>query len=445
LQLKASLVSLGCAKNLVDSEVMLGILAEKGFVITGNEAEADVIIVNTCGFIGSAKEESINTILDLAKYKEDGNCKALVVTGCLGKKYKDELKDELPEVDAIIGTNEVPQIAEVVEAALKGKSTFKANESEFIYNHELPRVQTTPTYSAYVKIADGCDNCCSYCVIPEMRGKFRSRPLESIVKEVEALALRGVKEINLIAQDSTRYGEDLYGHYKLAQLLQELNNIEGIVWIRILYCYPTHFNDELIETMAKTPKVCKYLDLPLQHADNDILRKMNRKGTREDIINLIHKLREFMPDITLRTSFIVGLPGETETKFQELLDFIQDIKFDRVGVFTYSREEGTPAYSMEQVPDNIKEERYHQLMSLQREISLERNRKWLGKKIVVLVEGKSVEKEELCIGRTEGDAPEIDGNIYFTGNYQPGDFVTVKVIEAYDYDLLGEVVYESGQ
>ena len=445
MQLKASLVSLGCAKNLVDSEVMLGILAEKGFVITGNEAEADVIIVNTCGFIGSAKEESINTILDLAKYKDEGNCKALVVTGCLGKKYKDELKEELPEVDAIIGTNEVPTIAEVVKAALEGNSTYEANESEFIYNHELPRVQTTPTYSAYVKIADGCDNCCSYCVIPEMRGKFRSRPLESIVKEVEALALRGVKEINLIAQDSTRYGEDLYGHYKLAQLLRELNSIEGITWIRILYCYPTHFNDELIETMAKTPKVCKYLDLPLQHADNDILRKMNRKGTREDIINLIHKLREFMPDITLRTSFIVGLPGETEHKFQELLEFVQDIKFDRVGVFTYSREEGTPAYNMEQVPENIKEERYHQLMSLQREISLERNRKWLGKKIKVLVEGKSADKEELCIGRTEGDAPEIDGNIYFTGDYQPGDFVTVKVIEAYDYDLLGEVVYESGK
>lgn len=446
MQIKVSIVSLGCAKNLVDSEVMLGLLADQGYQIIGEEKEADVIIVNTCGFISSAKEESIETILDVANYKKEGNCKVLIVTGCLGKKYKDELKEELPEVDAILGTNEVPKIVEAVEAALKGQGIFEATKPEFLYNHELPRIQSTPTYSAYVKIADGCDNCCSYCVIPELRGGFRSRPMESIIKEVEALALRGVKEINLIAQDSTRYGEDIYGKLKLAELLKELNNINGIEWIRILYCYPTHFTDELIKVMANTPKVCKYLDLPLQHADDEILEAMNRRGSQGDILKLINQLRESMPDITIRTSFIVGLPGETEEKFETLVNFVKQVKFDRVGVFTYSKEEGTPAFEMKgQVPEEIKQQRYHTLMSLQQEISYERNQKWLGKVITVLVEGKSVDDEELCIGRSEGDAPGIDGNVYFAGNYQPGDFVQVKVVKAYNYDLLGEVVYESGQ
>jgi ribosomal protein S12 methylthiotransferase len=446
LKEKVGTVSLGCAKNLVDTEVMLGILKEAGYDITPEASEAEVLIVNTCGFISSAKEESINTIVDLAQYKE-GKCKALIVTGCLGQKYKDELARELPEVDAIIGTGQVAEIATVVERVLEGKErVVEVTKPDFIYDHHLPRVQSTPGYSAYVKVADGCDNCCSYCVIPELRGHYRSRPMESIVEEVKRLAAQGVKEIMLIAQDTTRYGQDIYGEYKLVELLGKLKDIQGVAWLRLLYCYPTHFSDELIEFMANNPKVCSYLDLPLQHCNDSILAQMNRRGNKAQLVGLINKLRAKMPQMVLRTSFIVGLPGETEDRFQELLDFLKEMEFDNVGVFTYSREEGTPAAEFpDQIDEETKEDRYDRAMALQLTISQNKNQGHIGKIMEVLVEGEVTEEPGMYLGRTQGQAPDIDGKVYFKGHgYQPGDFVRVKITEGFDYDLMGEVTHELG-
>ncbi|MHB8171640.1 MAG: 30S ribosomal protein S12 methylthiotransferase RimO [Thermincolia bacterium] len=442
---KVGVVSLGCAKNLVDTEVMLGVLTESGYQITPEASEAEVLIVNTCGFISSAKEESINAIVELAQYKVEGKCKALIVTGCLGQKYKDELADELPEVDAIIGTGQVAQIGQVVERVLNGhERVLEVSKPDFLYDHNLPRVQSTPGYSAYVKIADGCDNCCSYCVIPELRGNYRSRPMESIVLEVKNLATQGVKEIMLIAQDTTRYGQDLYGEYKLVELLEKLMKIEGVTWLRLLYCYPNHFTDELIEFMAANSKVCKYLDIPLQHANDRILMNMNRKGNRQQNVELVNKLRSKMPDIVLRTSFIVGLPGETEEDFEELLAFMGDMKFDHVGIFIYSREEGTPAAEFSnQVPEEVKEQRYDRAMALQLSISQEKNQCWIGKRLRVLVEGAVPGEPGTFYGRSEGNAPEIDGKIYFNGTeFQPGDMVAVLITQGFDYDLMGEVADE---
>lgn len=435
---KIGAVSLGCDKNLVDTEVMLGILREAGYEITNQPEEADVLLVNTCGFIGPAKEESIRTILEMAEHKK-GRCRALVVTGCLAQKYKEELLTELPEIDAIIGTGDIPEVAAAIRRALEGERVEQVGKPSFLYDHSLPRVLATPGYTAYLKIAEGCSNCCSYCVIPEVRGPYRSRPMESVVAEAGGLVARGVKELILLAQDTTRYGKDIYGEYCLAALVRQLARIEGLSWIRLLYCYPTLITPELIETVAGEDKVCKYLDIPLQHVDGGILRKMNRQGNREETAALIRKLRERIPGLTLRTTFMVGFPGETEAQFQSLYEFIAEIEFDRVGVFAYSREEGTPAARMrQQVPEEVKEERRHRLMARQQEISRKRNKMWIGRTVTALVEKTG--RGGKCTGRTERDAPGIDGQILFAGHgLTPGDMVPVKVTGAGAYDLTGEL------
>jgi len=440
-QAKCALVSLGCPKNQVDAEVMLGLLKQKGYEIVNKKEEADILIVNTCGFIGPAKEESIDTILSLAQYKEEGTCKGLIVTGCLAQRYKDELVEELPEVDAFLGTGDFSQIVEIVEQILAGKRALVVNpEPEFIYDHLIPRVYSGEI-SAYVKIAEGCDNCCTYCVIPQIRGRFRSRTIDSIKKEVEHLISLGFREIILIAQDTTRYGEDIYGQLMLPELLRELSSLPGQYWLRLLYCYPTRFTDELIEVIASEEKVCKYIEMPLQHAHDEIIKKMNRQGNRQEITQLLQKIRERVPGVALRTSFIVGFPGETEEHFQALLEFIREIRFDRVGVFTYSQEEGTPAAELaDQISEEVKEARFHQTMQLQQEISLSRNQEWEGRLIDVLVEGPNPDIPETLIGRSHRDAPEIDGVVFIDkGQAKRGDFVQVKVKRGLEYDLIGEI------
>jgi len=444
--LKAGIVSLGCAKNLVDTEVMLGILDREGIKIVSDPAEADIIIINTCSFISSAKEESIDTILQMAAYKKQGNCKAIIVTGCLSQRYKEELLQELPEVDALLGTDEWGRIAEAVQNALAGRRTAFVEFSGKIYDAENPRIQTTPSHSVYVKIAEGCDNCCSFCVIPLVRGSFRSRKIESIVAEVKELASKGVKEINLIAQDTTSYGRDIYGSFRVADLLKELTNIEDIRWVRLLYAYPSFFTDELIEIIASEPKICKYIDIPLQHADNTVLQAMHRSGTQEEVVKLLQKIRQRIPGVAIRTSFIVGFPGEDDAKFNKLFEFVKKIRFDHVGVFIYSQEEGTPAAEMAyQVPEDVKEERYHRLMELQTQISQSLNQALVGKKMDVLVEGQSEDQQDIIFGRTERDAPDIDGKIYMTkrAGVKPGDMVVVEISEGYAYDLSGEIVDEN--
>lgn len=442
MAVKVAIVSLGCAKNQVDSEVMLGILNRRAYEIVENPAEADLVIVNTCGFITAAKEESIQTILEIAQLKTKGSCRALIVAGCLAQKYKHELLAEIPELDAVMGTGEVEMVAAIADKVLGGERVEQVGTPEFIYSHEMPRVRLTPKYSAYVKVAEGCDNRCSFCVIPDLRGHYRSRTLESIVTEVKDLAAGGVKEIFLIAQDTTRYGLDLYGEFKLPELIRLLTPIHGIEWIRLLYCYPTHFTQELIEVMAAESKVCHYVDLPLQHADEQILHQMSRRGSVSEVEELINRLRRAMPDLCLRTTFIVGFPGETTAQFNNLMEFVARMRFDRVGVFTYSQEEGTPAgMRTDQIPQEIKEERYDRLMSLQSGISAEINRGFVGKIIRVLVEGKTGDPAQPYVGRSERDAPEIDGQVYFTGNeLEIGQMVDVRVIEADTYDLIGEVV-----
>jgi len=439
---KINILSLGCAKNLVDSEVMTGLLREAGYTATDCVEEADILLVNTCGFINAAKEESVNAILEAAGYKKEGRCKALVVTGCLAQRYKDELLHEIPEIDGLVGTGELPRIARVVKEALEGKRPAFVDSPSFIYNHEMPRVISTPSYTAYIKVAEGCDNRCAYCAIPMIRGTYRSRTIESIVSEARDLSGKGVKEINLIAQDITRYGLDLYGKHRLDELLIELAGLEKLSWIRLLYAYPTHFTDRLIDVIAGTDKICKYLDIPLQHADDVLLRSMNRRGTCRDILRLIERLRESIPGLALRSSFIVGFPGETEERFQTLVDFVKTVRFDRIGVFAYSPEEGTPAAAMPgQVPDEIKEERKDRLMRIQEEISLEKNRAKIGKIISVLIEGKDQTEQEIYFGRTEADAPEIDGAVLVKGcGLNPGDLVQVRVTHAYEHDLIGEVI-----
>ncbi len=441
MSLKVAVVSLGCAKNLVDSEVMLGILSRSDFQVEENPAAAEVIVVNTCGFINAAKEESVNTILEMAQFKEKGKCRALIAAGCLAQKYKDELRAEIPELDGITGTGEVDRIAEIVSRALQGEKVDLVDTPRFLYDHQAPRLRLTPGYSAYIKVAEGCDNRCSYCVIPEMRGSFRSRPMESIVSEAKELAMSGVKEILLIAQDTTSYGRDLYGQYRLPDLIRQLALVEGIEWIRLLYCYPTYFSQELIDVMASESKVCKYVDLPLQHADDAILKYMHRRGKISEVEDLIYRLRRAMPGLALRTTFIVGFPGETEANFENLLDFMQRVRFDRVGVFTYSQEEGTPAGEREdQIAEDIKEERLDRLMSLQSGISAEINAKWIGKTVQVLVEGSTGDPQRPYVGRTERDAPEIDGQVYFTGpNVRAGEMVNVRITAVDTYDLIGEV------
>lgn len=438
--MKAGFVSLGCAKNLVDTEVMLGIMQKHGIELTANPADADILIVNTCAFILSAKEESITTILNLAEYK-NGKCRALIVAGCLGQLYKENLLDEMPEVDAIIGTGAWNRIMEAIEESLSGRRVTLIGEREIIYDAKTPRIRTTPDYTAYVKIAEGCNNRCSFCSIPLIRGRQISRPIEDIKSEVERLSAQGVKEVNLIAQDTTAYGTDLYGKPQLVELLRELVKVEKIRWIRILYAYPRRFTDELIDLIADEEKICKYVDLPLQHASDKILKLMNRPDNRASIETLLNKIRERIPNVAIRSTFIVGFPGETDEDFLELKNFLQEQRLDKVGVFTYSREEDTAAYDLpDQISEEVMQERYHELMSLQSLISQEINESLEGRELEVLIENRDEEVPEVVAGRSYRDAPEVDGIIYIEndGRSKAGDIVRVKVLAGFVYDIAAE-------
>ncbi len=441
--LKAGFISLGCAKNLVDTEVMLGLLATNDIKITDNPHEADILIINTCSFIDSAKEESISTILQMADYKKHGNCKCLIVAGCLGQRYQQELLDELPEVDAIIGTGAWHRIIEAINDTLVDhKRVLLVGETNTLYDETMPRINTTPFYSAYVKIAEGCSNCCSYCIIPKVRGSFRSRTMESIIAEVKNLVATGVKEINLIAQDTTSYGRDLYDSPKLTTLLKELVKIDGLMWVRLLYCYPKYFSNELIELIATESKICKYIDLPLQHANDDILKAMLRQDGRKDIETLLTTLRAKIPGITIRTSFIVGFPGETEEHFEDLKHFIMEQKFDRVGVFTYSQEDDTIAANLpHQLSDEIKQERYHSLMTLQCQISEQLNQGLEGTVLDVLIEQVNINESEIVVsGRSYREAPDVDGQVYVEKAMEckPGDVIKTRIVQGFTYDVVAE-------
>lgn len=445
--MKIGVVSLGCPKNLVDSETMLGLIHEEKYEITNDPSEAEIIIVNTCGFIESAKEESINTILQMAEYKKSGSCKYIIVTGCLSQRYAEELFSELPEADAIAGVEVYDEIGSIIKRVMNGERFIMLERSkpDVIYTSKetfLPRILTTPSYTAYLKIAEGCDNCCSYCAIPKIRGPYRSKPMEQVLKEAKALADNGVKELIVVAQDTTRYGEDLPGgKLLLADLLKELNKIESLKWIRVMYCYPNNFTDELIETFASLDKVCKYVDLPLQHASNRLLASMNRYDTREEVETLLAKLRKRIPGIVIRTTFIVGFPGETDADFEELKEFVEQQRFENAGVFAYSQEEGTVAGAMpNQIPDEIKQERYHDLMALQAQISEEIHKDTEGQTLEVLVEGIEEDGSGLHYGRSYREAPDIDGLVFIEnpGDIKPGCFVKVNILQGFTYESVGE-------
>ena len=441
--LKIALESLGCSKNLVDAEIMMGILNRKGYKLVGNMEEADIALVNTCGFIESAKQESIQTILEIAQLKETGNLKLLIVTGCLAQRYSDELKEEIPEIDAIVGTGSYQNIDEIVAGLEKENKIVSLNDIEFAFNEELPRYVSTPSYMAYLKISEGCDKHCTYCIIPKLRGKQRSRKIEDIVSEAKDLASRGVKELVVIAQDSTMYGSDIYGKAVLPELLEELAQIEGIKWIRIMYSYPESITEELVQVIKKYDNICNYFDMPIQHASNKILKLMNRHTTKEDILSKVEMIRKNIPDATLRTTIITGFPGETEEDFEELLDFAETVKFDRLGAFAYSREEGTAADKLpNHIDDEVKEQRRDRLMMLQQGISQEVMANKIGKTFEVLIE-EQIEKN-VYMGRTEGDAEEIDSIVYVKSKKQinPGEFVKVEINNALEYDLMGDVVDE---
>lgn len=437
--MRVAVASLGCAKNLVDAEQMMGRLLQAGHQLTDREAEAEIILVNTCGFIGPAKEESINTIIELGRMKEEGRCRALIVTGCLSQRYREELLDELPEVDAVLGTGDYPKIVEVIERALSGERVIEIGRPVGDYPEALPRQLSASGPSAYLKIAEGCDNACSYCVIPSLRGRYRSRALDKIVAEARVLAGSGVKELIVIAQDTTAYGLDLWGEPRLDRLLGRLDGVDGIEWIRVLYSYPTNFTDRLIEAMACRPRVVKYLDIPLQHGADRVLKEMNRRGDPAAILRLLDKLRVAIPEIVLRTSLIVGFPGETEDDFEELLDFIRAIRFDHLGVFTYSREEGTPAGGRaDQVPEEVKRERYRQAMEVQQRIAFEKNSSQIGREVRLLIEGVDVRRPGRYQGRWAGQAPGIDGLTFLkgeVGSYRIGDLVPARIIKTHGYDM----------
>ena len=437
--MKIGMVSLGCPKNLVDSEVMLGLIREKQLEITNDTAEADLIIVNTCGFIESAKEESINTVLQMAEYKQNGSCKYLVMTGCLGQRYADELFESMPEVDAIVGTDSFTDIGWVIDQVMAGKRLKHLQKLESKNVAMPPRMLTTPGYMAYLKIAEGCDNCCSYCIIPQLRGPYTSRPYDEVLAEAKALAESGIKELIVVAQDTTRYGEDTTGKLLLPQLLRDLNALEGIRWIRVMYLYPNNFTDELIEAFATLDKVCKYIDIPLQHASDRLLDSMNRFDTRAQVEELLDKLRKRVPGITIRTTFIVGFPGETEEDFAELLDFVEKQRFENAGVFQYSQEEGTVAGAMEnQIAPEIKENRYHELMALQAGISEEIHQEREDAELEVLVEG--FDEDNLAFGRSTHEAPDIDGTIFIENaeGLAVGDMVRVRILQGFTYEMVGE-------
>ena len=443
MKCKIGMVSLGCAKNQNDAEIMLGILLQDGCEIVAEPSQADVIIVNTCGFIESAKRESIDALLEMAEYKED-KCRLLIASGCLAERYSEEIAKEIPEVDAIVGTGDYDRIAEAIKKAFDGEKPIICGHKDRTPEERLPRVLSTPPYTAYLKIADGCDNNCTYCAIPKIRGKFRSRAIDDIVSEAEELAENGVKELILIAQDTTRYGVDLYGKYSLDRLLEELVKIEKIQWIRVHYYYTEAITEGLITTMAKYDKICNYIDMPIQHINNTILRRMARRTTREETIEKIRMIREKMPDCTIRTSIIVGFPGETEEQFNELYEFIKNIRFDRMGVFAYSQEEGTPAAEFEdQIDEETKQKRLDALMTLQQGISLEMNRAKIGSVIEVIVEGYDADNF-LFYGRSRGDSIDVDGKVYFgtENEVDEGDIIKVKIVDADEYDLTGQRVEE---
>lgn len=435
------LISLGCAKNQIDAEHMLASLDEAGFEIVDYVDGCDAVIINTCGFIDDAKKEAIENILDMVELKNEGIIGKIIVTGCLAQRYKDEILDEMPEVDAVIGIGANGDIVDIVSKTIEGENT-----AVFPPVCELPldsqRILTTPSYWAYIKIAEGCSNCCTYCKIPSIRGAMRSRSIESIVEEARQLAELGVKELIVIAQDTTAYGIDIYGEYKLPQLLRELCEIDGIEWIRLLYCYPDKLTDELIDTMAQNKKILHYIDLPLQHCSNKILSAMNRKGTKEDIISVISKLRAKMPDVVIRTTFITGFPGEGEEEFEELDLFVNEMEFDRMGCFSFSAQDGTPAAEMDgQVEEDVKIRRGEILMDDQYLIMQEKNNRRIGEEYDVLVEGYDA-YTDTYFGRTYMDAPEIDGTVHFSakGDYDEGDFVKVEILGVNEYDLVGKAV-----
>lgn len=435
-------VSLGCAKNLVDTETMLGLLRQAGYEITKDTAHAQIILVNTCGFIGDAKEESIDTILSMAKFKQEGECCLLIVTGCLAERYRSEILQELPEVDAVVGTGDFVNICGVVERALSGETVQLYGHVDASLPEGLPRMTSTAPYTAYLKIADGCDNRCTYCVIPSLRGPYHSRRMEDILREAESLVDSGVRELILIAQDTTRYGIDRYQRPMLAALVERLCQIENLHWLRLHYCYPEAVTDELLEAMAGSDKVCRYLDIPIQHASDTVLKRMGRRTDRAQICALLAKIRTKMPDVTLRTSLIVGFPGETEQQFEELKAFVREARFDRLGVFAYSKEEGTPAAKLGgQLSEKVKQKRRGQLMELAQQISLEKNEEKVGREIEVLCEGFDAENF-LYVGRSRADSPDIDGLVYFGAarEVEPGEFVIVRLLCAEEYDLIGEMV-----
>ena len=435
-------ISLGCDKNLVDTEVMLGLLASKGHQMTDDETQADVIVINTCCFIHDAKEESIQTILEMAEYKKEGRLKALSVTGCLAQRYKNEIVEEIPEVDAVLGTTSYDKITEAIDEALKGHVMVEMTDIDALPKVETTRLVTTGGHFAYLKIAEGCDKHCTYCIIPKIRGNFRSVPMEQLLKEAKELAEQGVKELILVAQETTLYGKDIYGEKSLPKLLKELCKIPGIQWIRILYCYPEEITDELIQVMKEEKKICHYLDLPIQHASNAILKRMGRRTSKEQLVEIIAKLRREIPDIALRTTLITGFPGETEEQHEELLDFVDEMEFDRLGVFTYSPEEDTPAAEMDgQIEEEVKEDRQAEIMELQQDIAFDLAEDMIGREVLVMIEGK-VADENAYVGRTYKDAPNVDGLIFVNTEEElmSGDFVKVKVTGALEYDLIGEIV-----
>lgn len=451
---KVGMVSLGCPKNLVDSEVMMGLLTKQGYELTQDQQQADVLVVNTCGFIDSARQESIETILEMAQLKQTGKLQQLIVAGCLVERYKDELKGEIPEIDALLGVNQLTDITSVVRPAgvkpLPIYSEGRTAPELFLYDETMPRLRATAPYTSYVKIAEGCDHTCAFCIIPKLRGVFRSRSPESILREVEMLAAQGVKEVVLISQDTTAYGDDLMLKDGLAKLVKAVADVEGIEWVRFLYCYPTAISDELLRVMAEHPNVCKYFDIPLQHASGSVLKRMRRGGNRAAYERLFCRIRERVPGVALRTTFIVGFPGETEEDFEELVEFVKAMEFDRVGVFTYSDEENSPAYDLdEKVPPSVAKKRERRLMREQAKISKRKNKALIGKRVQVLLEGRSKETDLLLEGRLPSQAPEIDGCILINDMpddmleacpAQAGDFVTVEITQAQDYDLIGRIV-----
>ena len=439
--MKLLFISLGCDKNLVDSEMMMGLLHDRGYEFTDNEEEADIIVINTCGFINDAKEESINTILEMAKYKEN-NLKALIVAGCLVERYKNEILQELPEIDAIVGTTAFDKICDVVDDVLADKKHNELESINKMCRPDVKRIITTGGYYSYLKIAEGCDKHCTYCSIPMIRGAYRSVPMDELVKEAEYLADNGVKELIIVAQEITVYGKDLYGEKKLPELLHRLCKIPGIQWIRLLYCYPEEITDELIETIRTEKKICHYIDMPIQHASDKILKAMGRRTNNAELRNIISKLRKEIPDICLRTTLITGFPGETEEDHQILLDFIDEMEFDRLGVFTYSPEEDTKAASLDnQVDEEVKLCRKDEIMELQQEISMDKSERLVGKEIEVIIEGKASD-EDVYVGRSYMDAPSVDGYVFINSEEElmSGDFAKVRIIKAMEYDLIGDLI-----